>query len=217
MTVSALGRTFVILVDRVIDESEVLVKPLGALFRRITAFAGATILGEGRIALVVSMSALAGGVDALPFEGLVKDLHQDYGVRAYRPSRERARRVLVVDDSLTSRELLRSVLESEGLETTGAIDGIDALQKLQSSDFDLVVTDVEMPGIDGISLCRRIREGDRQYRDIPVVIVTTRASAEDRRRGLEVGADAYVVKKEFDQVSLIETVHQLICRDDRTT
>ena len=163
------------------------------------------------------MSALAGGVDALPFEGLVKDLHQDYGVRAYRPSRERARRVLVVDDSLTSRELLRSVLESEGLETTGAIDGIDALQKLQSSDFDLVVTDVEMPGIDGISLCRRIREGDRQYRDIPVVIVTTRASAEDRRRGLEVGADAYVVKKEFDQVSLIETVHQLICRDDRTT
>ena len=145
----------------------------------------------------------------------MKDLHQDY-VRAYRPSRERARRVLV-DDSLTSRELLRSVLESEGLETTGAIDGIDALQKLQSSDFDLVVTDVEMPGIDGISLCRRIREGDRQYRDIPVVIVTTRASAEDRRRGLEVGADAYVVKKEFDQVSLIETVHQLICRDDRTT
>ena len=217
VTVSALGRTFVILVDRVIDESEVLVKPLGALFRRITAFAGATILGEGRIALVVSMSALAGGVDALPFEGLVKDLHQDYGVRAYRPSRERARRVLVVDDSVTSRELLRSVLESEGLETTGAIDGIDALQKLQSSDFDLVVTDVEMPGIDGISLCRRIREGDRQYRDIPVVIVTTRASAEDRRRGLEVGADAYVVKKEFDQVSLIETVHQLICRDDRTT
>lgn len=217
VTVSILGRTLVISVDRVVDETEVLVKPLGALFTRVTTFAGATILGEGRIALVVSMSALAGSSDAAGAQDSAECWDRGYAVSAQKAARERVCRALVVDDSLTSRELLRSILESEGLETTGASDGIDALEKLQSSSFDLVVTDVEMPGIDGFLLCQRIRGGHRRYRDIPVMIVTTRASAEDRRRGLEVGANAYVVKKAFDQASLVEAVHRLIPKNDGTS
>jgi len=209
VTMRVLDRVFAMAVDRVIDETEVLVKPLGSLFKRVATFIGAAVLGEGRIGLVVSMPALAGDSDALTAQVSAAE----YGAGELEPARKQTYRVLVVDDSLTSRELLRSILESEGLETVGATDGIDALEKLRMSVFDLVVTDIEMPGVDGFTLCKKIREGPPAYRDVPVVIVTTRATAEDRKRGLAVGANAYVVKKTFDQGNLLETVHRLISRD----
>lgn len=210
--ISVLERAVVLAVDRVVDEAEILVRPLGALFRGVSAFSGATLLSEGRIGLVFSMSALTGTADTSPIEGLTEwgrgwDARQE--MRGSEP-----RRVLVVDDSLTSRELLRSVLESEGLETIGATDGVDALEKLRSSQIDLVVTDIEMPGMDGFTLCRQIRQGDRRYRELPIVVVTTRDRAEDRRTGLEVGANAYVVKKAFDQLGLLETIDRLLPRGD---
>jgi CheY-like chemotaxis protein len=124
------------------------------------------------------------------------------------------RRILVVDDSLTSRELLRSVLEAEGFETVGAHDGADALNKLLTTPVDLVLTDIEMPGIDGFALCERIRGGDAAYCDTPIVVVTTRDRQEDRRRGLEAGASAYVVKKAFNQEDLLGTIDRLLSRGD---
>ena len=104
------------------------------------------------------------------------------------------------------------MLEAEGFETVGAHDGSDALEKLRAMPVDLVLTDIEMPGIDGFALCERMRSGDAAYRDTPVVIVTTRDRTEDRRRGLEVGASAYVVKKTFDQENLLDTINRLISK-----
>lgn len=211
--VRILDRALVLAVDRVVDEAEVLVKPLGKLFRSTTVFSGATLLSEGRIGLVISMSALSGHVHDSA-QGVHSSVYRSSAEEAGQESLHRGvkRRVLVVDDSLTSRELLRSVLEAEGFETVGAHDGSDALEKLRAMPVDLVLTDIEMPGIDGFALCERMRSGDAAYRDTPVVIVTTRDRTEDRRRGLEVGASAYVVKKTFDQENLLDTINRLISK-----
>lgn len=214
VTVRVLDRALVLAVDEVVDEAEVLVKPMGKLFPRTTAFSGATLLSEGRIGLVMSVSALSGrvhdtaqGLYTTADEGGAEEVGEA-------PQRHTKRRILVVDDSLTSRELLRSVLEAEGFETIGAHDGNDALNRLMTTPVDLVLTDIEMPGMDGFALCQRIREGDTAYRDTPIVVVTTRDRQEDRRRGLEAGASAYVVKKAFNQEDLLGAISRLISRGD---
>lgn len=212
--VRVLDRALVLAVDEVVDEAEILVKPLGKLFRRTTAFSGATQLSEGRIGLVMSVSALSGRAHDIA-QGVYTAVDGGSAEAVGQAPLHRAKqRILVVDDSLTSRELLRSVLEAEGFETIGAHDGHDALNRLQTTPVDLVLTDIEMPGMDGFALCERIREGDTPYRDTPIVVVTTRDKEEDRRRGLEAGASAYVVKKAFNQEDLLGAIDRLISRGD---
>jgi two-component system chemotaxis sensor kinase CheA len=215
VTVRVLDRALVLAVDRVVDEAEILVKPLGKLFRSTTAFSGAALLSEGRIGLVMSVSALSGHVRDMA-RGLLTPVDQGSAEGTGEGVRRRGvkPRILVLDDSLTSRELLRSVLEAEGFETVGAHDGADALNKLLTTPVDLVLTDIEMPGIDGFALCERIRGGDAAYCDTPIVVVTTRDRQEDRRRGLEAGASAYVVKKAFNQEDLLGTIDRLLSRGD---
>ncbi|HEY3229530.1 MAG TPA: response regulator [Roseiflexaceae bacterium] len=118
-------------------------------------------------------------------------------------------RLLVADDSFTTRELIRSILQSAGYDVTTAVDGLDALDKLRAGTYDLVVSDVEMPRVDGFQLTTQIRK-DLGLTDLPVVIVTSLASEVHRRRGLEAGAQAYIVKSQFDQSNLLDTVRQLL-------
>jgi two-component system chemotaxis sensor kinase CheA len=118
-------------------------------------------------------------------------------------------RLLVVDDSFATRELIRSILSSAGYDVATAVDGIDALDKLRADPYDLVVTDVEMPRLDGFQLTQSIRT-DLNKTDLPVVIITSLASETHRRRGLEVGAQAYIVKSQFNQSNLIDTIRQLL-------
>lgn len=125
------------------------------------------------------------------------------------PPSRRARRILVVDDSAISRELERGILASAGYQVETAVDGLDALEKLRSREFSLVVADVEMPRMGGLQLVSTLRE-DPHLSELPVVIVSARESDEDRRRGMEMGARAYVGKASFDQATLLDAIESLI-------
>ena len=122
--------------------------------------------------------------------------------------------MLVVDDSLVAGELQKNILLAAGYESEIASDGVEALECLHRKEWDLVVADVDMPRMTGFELTERIR-GDERLRDIPVIIVTSRDTVDDRRRGFEAGADAYVLKREFDQSQLLDTVRRLIGRATR--
>jgi two-component system chemotaxis sensor kinase CheA len=121
----------------------------------------------------------------------------------------RRQTILVVEDSITSRALIKNILESAGYLVSGAVDGIDALTALRTGQFDLVVSDVEMPRMDGFSLTSEIR-ADRKYSELPVILVTALDSREHKERGIEVGANAYLVKSSFDQSNLLDAVKRLI-------
>ena len=131
---------------------------------------------------------------------------QDLSVSAWG---ERQATVLVVDDSAVTRTLEKGILEAAGYQVRVAPDGAAALELLRREPCDLVVTDVEMPRLDGFALTAEVRSDDR-LRDLPVVLVTSLASEDDRRRGVEAGADAYIVKGAFDQDRLLETIRRLI-------
>ena len=116
---------------------------------------------------------------------------------------------MVVEDSITSRSLLKNILESAGYRVTTAVDGVDAYTTLKTGTFDLIVSDVEMPRMDGFDLTAKVR-ADKQLGELPVVLVTSLESREHRERGIDVGANAYIVKSSFDQSNLLEVVRQLI-------
>ncbi len=193
-------RPMAFVVDRVIGDENVIVKPLGPFFRQVPNVSGGIVLGDGRVALLLSATALV-------------DTAHGTTTPASTPSRTRsqkkARRVLVVDDAAITRELERSILMAAGYEVETAVDGLDALGKLKSRDFALVVADVEMPRMDGLQLTAAIR-GDPRLSGLPVVIVSSRESDEDRRKGMEMGAHAYVGKGSFDQSTLLDTIESLL-------
>ena len=115
----------------------------------------------------------------------------------------------MVEDSITSRMLLKGILESAGYQVKTAVDGVDGFTALREDRFDLVVSDVEMPRMTGFDLTARIR-ADKRLTEMPVVLVTSLESRPDRERGIEVGADAYLVKSNFDQSNLLEVVRKLV-------
>lgn len=188
--------------DRVIGEEEVLVKPLDGSLQTSVGCLGATILGDGGVMLILDPA------------DLIRAAQQRSGrVRVQDSAVERARqapKVLVVDDQFTVRELQRSILRAAGYRVEVACDGREALDELGAKeDFDMVVTDLQMPEMDGLALLAAIRSDPRRS-SLPVVVVTSHGSEEDRKRGAEAGADAYIVKDEFDQQALLETVERLV-------
>ena len=191
-------RPVALLVDALLDEREAVVKPLGALLARQRRYGGAVQLGDGSLVLLLNPILLVQGPRAAPVAA---------------PAQRAQRRLLVVDDSFTTRELIRSILQSAGYEVTAAVDGADALEKLRAQPFDLVVSDVEMPRLDGFQLTASICAG-QAHQVVPVVLITSLASEEQRRRGLEVGARAYIVKSQFNQESLLDVVRQLLGGDE---
>ena len=117
--------------------------------------------------------------------------------------------ILLVEDSIATRTQEKRILEAAGYEVVTAVDGVDGFNKLQSRAFDAVVSDVQMPNLDGLGLTQRIRQ-QREYNELPVVLVTTLASDSDRQRGAEAGANAYITKGSFNQEVLLETLQRLI-------
>jgi two-component system chemotaxis sensor kinase CheA len=188
------------LVDELVDQESIVTKPLPRLLGRIPFIAAATTLPTGEPAFLLDTRRL---VDrALPGTLVRRELEPA------RPASQPARRVLVVDDSLTSRELERSILEAAGYVVETAVDGVEGLERLSRQSFDAVVCDVEMPRLDGIALTQAIRK-DARLKHLPVILVTSLERAEDRRRGLEAGAQAYITKGAFDQDALLETLARL--------
>ncbi|MBI5656200.1 MAG: response regulator [Geobacter sp.] len=185
-------------VDRVVGEQEVVVKGLGKQLRHVRNFSGSTVLGNGRVVPILNSRELAGSAVQAATAG----------TRAIVGTAER-KSVLVVEDSITSRTLLKNILEGAGYRTLTAVDGVEALNLLKTDPVDLVVSDVDMPRMDGFELTSRIRES-REFAALPVVLVTSLDSREDRERGIDAGANAYIVKSSFDQSNLLDVVRRLI-------
>lgn len=189
------------LVDEILDEQEVLVKGLGKQLSRVRNIAGATVLGTGKVVPVLNVPDL--------MKSAVRSVAAARTAAAVDKAPARTRRILVTEDSITARTLLKNILETAGYEVATAVDGMDALTQLRSGEFDLVVSDVDMPRMNGFELTTKIR-GDKKLGDLPVVLVTALESREDRERGIEVGANAYIVKSSFDQSNLLEIIRRLI-------
>jgi two-component system chemotaxis sensor kinase CheA len=127
---------------------------------------------------------------------------------APKPAAAAAKSILVAEDSITSRMLLKGVLESAGYQVATAVDGLAAFTALRAGQFDLLVSDVEMPRLNGFDLTARVR-ADRRLAELPVILVTALESREHREQGIDAGANAYLVKSNFDQSDLLETVRRL--------
>ena len=187
-------------VNEVLQEQEVVFKSLGKYLGRVPNVAGATVLGSGRV------------VPILDVPDLMRSASSVAAVRAETATaaeRKRARSVLVVEDSITSRMLMKDILESAGFSVSTAVDGVDASGQLDRSSFDLVVSDIEMPRMNGFELTSKIRGGGK-HSELPIILVTGLESQSDRERGLAAGASAYILKSSFDESNLIEAIQRLI-------
>jgi len=188
-------------VDEILGEQEVLVKTLGRQLARVRNVAGACVLGTGRVVPVLNVADLV--------QSAVQQAATAFAPAAVEPAETRQHTILVVEDSITSRTLLKNILESVGHHVTTAVDGIDAYTTLRTGRFDLVVSDVDMPRMNGFDLTAKIR-ADKHLAELPVVLVTALESREHRERGIDVGANAYIVKSSFDQSNLLEVIGRLI-------
>ncbi|MBV9774502.1 MAG: response regulator [Gemmatimonadetes bacterium] len=196
------GRRLAAVIDAPLVEKEVVIRPIERREGPLPHLSGAAILSSGDVALVLDPatvveagSTLAGGAPlALAESG---------------PAASVRLRVLVVDDSITTRTLEQSTLEAAGYEVAVAVDGAEGWRRVQEGGFDLVISDVEMPNLGGFQLCETIRASQR-FTNLPVILVTSLDAPEHRARGMEAGADAYIGKSGFDQQGLLETVRQLI-------
>jgi len=188
-------------VDEVIRDHEFILKPLPFPLEQINTYEGLAVLSTGKPVLVVNMPYLLDSIAHGP--------HQPVSSQVKGSQIEKKHRILVVEDSMTARMLIRDILESASLEVTTANDGQAGWEFLTQESFDLVVSDIEMPNMDGITLTEKIK-ADKNLGDLPVILVTSLKSKEDRLRGLEAGADAYIEKGGFEPEYLISVVEKLI-------
>jgi two-component system chemotaxis sensor kinase CheA len=188
------------LVDEILDEREVLVKGLGPQLARVRNIAGATVLGTGQVVPILNVSDLLASAMRVTVSPTV--------VGATEEGEARRASILIAEDSITARTLLQNILEAAGYEVKTAVDGAAALTELKAGNYDLLVSDVEMPRMSGFELTAQVRE-DKRLAELPVVLVTSLDSREDRERGIDVGANAYIVKSSFDQSNLLEAIRRL--------
>lgn len=186
-------------VDELLDERDMVIKPLPPHMQGVSMVSGMVTTGDNELVGVLHAPAL--------FERARRS--RQAAPVASPAQTQRQPHVLVVDDSLNTREIERDVLEAHGYRVTLAEDGLDGLEKARAGRFDAVLTDVDMPRMNGFELVQALR-ADEYYRHCPLLILTAREKEEDKRRGMEVGADAYIVKGEFDRSNLVETLYALL-------
>ena len=206
-------RRMCLVVDDVLDEREVIVRNLGAFVARTPFVAGATILSAGRVALILDVNELVQSARRATFIQAAAPAPDD---SAKRSRKRQQKRLLVIDDSLATRELERTILEAAGYRVDTAVDGVDGMRLARGAlngailNYDLIVSDIEMPNMDGFTFTTTMRQqSEAPLRHVPIIIVTSRESPDDRRRGLEAGAQAYIIKNQFDQNRLLETIRRL--------
>ena len=193
-------------VDALVDEQDVVLKPQSQLLKRVRNVAGATILGTGEVCIILSPQDLIksirkqAGVISSPIVRSALKVQDNSSVKPV---------ILLVEDSITTRTQEKRILEAAGYEVVTAVDGLDGFNKLGTRSFDAVVSDIQMPNLDGLSLVTKIRQ-NRDYSELPIILVTSLASDEDKRKGAEVGANAYITKASFNQEVLIETLKRLV-------
>ncbi|KVN41596.1 hybrid sensor histidine kinase/response regulator [Burkholderia pyrrocinia] len=198
------SETYGIAVDRFLGECMLVIQPLDRRLGKVRDIAAAALMDNGEPVLIIDVEDLLRSVDKL-----VRGGQLDRVQRTQRAAVARRRHVLVVDDSLTVRELERKLLEKRGYAVTVAVDGMDGWNALRGGEFDLVVTDIDMPRMDGIELVTLIKR-DAALKALPVMIVSYKDREEDRRRGLDAGADYYLAKSSFHDETLLDAVRDLI-------
>lgn len=206
------GATHAFRVDALVGQRDVVVRGLGGLIPRVECVAGASVEPDGSILFVLDVPALLQRARSnRPAEAVPATTARPVPAAPAAPAPAAAARasLLVVDDALMVRELQRSILVRAGYEVRTASDGREALALLAEKPADLVLTDIEMPNLDGFELTAGIRSQPR-LANIPILMVTSRTSEEDRRRGLDAGADGYIVKSEFDEGRLLSAVSGLL-------
>ncbi|MDF1565785.1 MAG: hybrid sensor histidine kinase/response regulator [Deltaproteobacteria bacterium] len=191
--------TEVAVVDEIVGEQETVTKPLPEQMRGLSVLSGITVLGTGQIVPIVNVHEMLRSRS-----GALAPLF-----RAEEAQQRRRRKILVVDDSITTRTLERSILEAVGYQVSVATNGVEALELLAKESFELVLSDVQMPRMDGLTLVKEIRGIDK-LRKLPVVLVSSLAADDDRQRGMQAGASAYLTKGEFRQEDLLEVLSRLL-------
>lgn len=198
------GRTYGLAVDAFLGEQDLVVQPLDPALGKVPGISSASLDEAGAPLLVADTGDFALAMERLAAEAPVRAVPTDAAATA-----ENRRRILVVEDSLTVRELERKLLREQGYDVEVAFDGMDGWTALRNGGFDLLLTDIDMPRMDGIELTRLVKS-DPRLRDTPVMIVSYKDREEDRRRGLDAGADYYLTKGSFQDRTLITAVRDLI-------
>ncbi|WP_323156004.1 hybrid sensor histidine kinase/response regulator [Pseudomonas alvandae] len=190
-------------VERFIGERTLVVLPLDERLGKVQDISAGALLDDGSVVLIVDVEDLLRSVDKLLDTGRLERIARQNEAQAPR------KRILVVDDSLTVRELERKLLLNRGYDVAVAVDGMDGWNALRSEDFDLLITDIDMPRMDGIELVSLLRR-DNRLQSLPVMVVSYKDREEDRRRGLDAGADYYLAKASFHDDALLDAVVELI-------
>jgi two-component system, chemotaxis family, sensor kinase CheA len=189
-----------LLVDTIMEQQYIVLKPQSLLLKRIRNISGATILGTGEVCMVLNPPDLFKSARKAIASVTVKELTEQAQVK---------QKILLVEDSIPIRTQMKRILEGAGYDVTAAVDGEDGFNKLRAGSFVAVVSDVQMPNLDGLGLTARIRQF-QEYQNLPVILVTTLASEEDKLQGAEAGASAYITKGDFEQGILLDTLRRLI-------
>lgn len=200
IVIKAADTTIAIGVDQILNEQEVFIKSLGKQLVKVKNIAAATVMECGKVLPILD-----------PFD-LVKSVKKTSGrSHAAAPIEKDIKKntILIAEDSVTARMLLKNILESAGYDTKTAVDGAEAFSILKTEPIDLLVSDVEMPRLDGFNLTAKIRAVEK-FKDMPIILCTSRGSREDREHGIEVGANAYLDKSTFAQSNLLEIIQKLL-------
>ncbi len=203
LIMTAAQRKIAFVIDEIIGEQEGIVKDLGQQLQHVNNIAGTTILGNGKVVPILHPSELMDSATQTIITA-------DFAFEKKSTTEEVApKSILVAEDSITIRTLLRNFIENAGFIVKTAVDGQEAYNFLQNESFDLVVSDIEMPRMNGFELTSKIRE-NRKFADLPIVLVTALETPDDKQRGMQVGANAYIVKSSFEKSNLIDTIQRLL-------
>lgn len=200
LVVRVRGEKLALVIDDLLDERDMVIKPLPAHLHSLNTTSGMVTTGKNELVNILHVPELLAKARRAQSVAQTSDATTDAAA---------AWHILVVDDSLNTREIEKDVLEAQGYRVTLAEDGQDGLRKAQQEQFDAVLTDIEMPNMDGFTLTERLRQEPR-YHATPIIIITSREKPADKQRGVEVGADAYIVKGDFDQTNLVDTLRNLL-------
>ena len=201
MVLKSGDRRFAVWVDEFLTERDALIQDLGMVCPTTGNISGGALLRTGTVFVVLNPAGLVATCVASATSAVPR--------KATPQLPAIASGILVVDDSITSRSLEKSILEAQGYRVRTAVDGLEALEMLRAEKADLIITDIQMPRMDGFALVEALK-ADPRLKSIPVIIVSSLESAEDQERGLVLGADAYVVKRKFDQTELLAAIRQMI-------
>ncbi|MBE9043327.1 hybrid sensor histidine kinase/response regulator [Pleurocapsales cyanobacterium LEGE 10410] len=193
------SESFGVIVDDLVDQQDVVLKPQSKLLKRVPNITGATILGSGSVCMILNPADLLHSIRNGSWQNVARSVE----------SATVKNKLLLVEDSIIIRTQMQRLLKGAGYDVTVAEDGLQGLLKVQTENFDIILSDVEMPNMSGLEMTANIRSYS-QYDRLPIVLITTLASPEDKRRGEEAGANAYLTKGDFDQQLLFDTLKRLV-------